>query len=97
MKTAVGLIVDVIDIMTKTTVAVAPVSGRNVMNPPLPQREISGRAARKTPKRALVVDDESLIRWSIAETLSGLGLDVEQAGDAASALRHIIADRKSVV
>jgi DNA-binding NtrC family response regulator len=35
----------------------------------------------------LVVDDEPLIRWSVTETLSGLGLDVEQAGDAASALR----------
>jgi len=85
------LILDVIDVMTKTTVAVAPVSGRKVMNPPLPQWEISRPAARKIPRRALVVDDESLIRWSIAETLSGLGLDVEQAGDAASALRHITA------
>jgi two-component system, NtrC family, response regulator HydG len=85
------LILDVIDVMTKTTVAVAPVSGRKVMNPPLPQWEISRPAARKIPRRALVVDDESLIRWSIAETLSALGLDVEQAGDAASALRHITA------
>lgn len=33
-----------------------------------------------------MVDDEPLIRWSVAETLSGIGLDVKQASDAASAL-----------
>jgi DNA-binding NtrC family response regulator len=59
------------------------------MNPPLPRWEISGPVARKLPCRALVVDDEPLIRWSVAETLGGLGLDVEQAADAASALRAI--------
>ncbi|MEY4095027.1 MAG: sporulation initiation phosphotransferase [Acidobacteriota bacterium] len=37
----------------------------------------------------LVVDDEPLIRWSVAESLSELGFDVEQAGDAASALRLV--------
>ena len=37
-------------------------------------------------KRALVVDDEALIRWSVSETLAGLGLAVEQAVDAASTL-----------
>jgi two-component system nitrogen regulation response regulator GlnG len=37
----------------------------------------------------LVVDDEPLIRWSVAESLSDLGYDVEQAGDAAEALRVV--------
>lgn len=37
----------------------------------------------------LVVDDEPLIRWSVAESLSDLGYDVEQAGDAAEALRIV--------
>ena len=37
----------------------------------------------------LVVDDEPLIRWSVAESLSAIGLDVEQASDAASALRTV--------
>lgn len=73
--------------MTKTTIAVGPDSVRKPINPPLPQWEISGPAVRKIPRRVLVVDDEPLIRWSVAETLAGLGLDVEQAGDAASALR----------
>jgi DNA-binding NtrC family response regulator len=37
----------------------------------------------------LVVDDEPLIRWSVTETLAELGLDVEQADSAASALQAI--------
>jgi two-component system response regulator PilR (NtrC family) len=37
-------------------------------------------------RSALVVDDETLIRWSLSETLSGLGMDVDEAGDGASAL-----------
>jgi CheY-like chemotaxis protein len=41
------------------------------------------------PRHVLVVDDEPLIRWSVTETLSGLGYDVEQAADARSALRTV--------
>lgn len=47
------------------------------------------KAAKNSPKHALVVDDEPLVRWSVAECLSDIGLDVEQAGDAASALRTV--------
>jgi DNA-binding NtrC family response regulator len=36
--------------------------------------------------RVLVVDDEFLIRWSIAETLGAAGHEVTEAPDAASAL-----------
>jgi DNA-binding NtrC family response regulator len=36
--------------------------------------------------RVLVVEDEVLIRWSIAETLTSAGCVVTEAGDAASAL-----------
>jgi DNA-binding NtrC family response regulator len=39
--------------------------------------------------RVLVVDDEPLIRWSIAETLGAAGHQVAEAEDAASALRAI--------
>lgn len=46
-------------------------------------------AAEKFPIHVLVVDDEPLIRWSVAETLSGLGFDVEEAADASSALRIV--------
>ena len=83
----VGAVLDVLLGMSTTTTAVAPGSRRKLMNPALPECEISGPRARKVPRRVLVVDDEPLIRWSVTETLSGLGLDVEQAGDAASALR----------
>ena len=34
----------------------------------------------------LVVDDESLIRWSLAEVLADSGHQVEEAGDGASAV-----------
>jgi len=44
---------------------------------------------RKFPRHILVVDDEPLIRWSVAESLSEAGVDVEQASDATSALRTV--------
>ena len=44
---------------------------------------------KKHSLHVLVVDDEPLIRWSVTETLAGLGLDVEQAECAASALQAI--------
>lgn len=40
--------------------------------------------------RVLVVDDELLIRWSIAETLSRAGHTVVQAGDGAGAVRALM-------
>ena len=44
------------------------------------------RPAVKCPvRRVLVVDDEPLVRWAIAETLNGHGYDVFEAGDARSA------------
>lgn len=45
--------------------------------------------AKTVPLHILVVDDEPLIRWSVAESLSDLGFNVEQAPDAASALRTV--------
>jgi DNA-binding NtrC family response regulator len=42
--------------------------------------------------RILVVDDEPLIRWSIAETLGAGGHQVTEAEDAQSALRAIADD-----
>ena len=41
------------------------------------------------PLRVLVVDDESLIRWAVSETLTRAGHDVVQASDAHSALRAV--------
>src|SRR4029453_17841817 len=42
--------------------------------------------ATKPAARVLVVDDEALIRWSVAETLSADGMAGSQAHDGASAL-----------
>jgi two-component system response regulator AtoC len=38
----------------------------------------------------LVVDDEPLVRWAIAQTLSDSGYEVGEAGDAGSARRAIL-------
>jgi two-component system NtrC family response regulator len=40
-------------------------------------------------RHVLVIDDEPLIRWSVVESLSDLGLDVEEAPDATTALRMV--------
>jgi DNA-binding NtrC family response regulator len=45
--------------------------------------------AEKFPKQVLVVDDEPLIRWSVSQSLAGLGFDVSEASDAASALKMV--------
>lgn len=42
--------------------------------------------------RVLIVDDEPLIRWSLAETLTESGHLVSEAGDGSSALRSLSAD-----
>ncbi|HEX8027621.1 MAG TPA: response regulator [Vicinamibacterales bacterium] len=41
------------------------------------------------PRHVLVVDDEPLIRWSVSESLSEIGLDVEEASTATAALRLV--------
>ena len=48
---------------------------------------MSPSAVEKSPApRVLVVDDEALIRWSLAESLSDAGYTVSEAGDGASAV-----------
>ena len=46
------------------------------------------QAHEDTP-RVLVVDDESLIRWSMTETLEHAGHSVTEAGDKKEALRRL--------
>jgi DNA-binding NtrC family response regulator len=44
---------------------------------------------KSSPLRILVVDDESLIRWSLSETLTDSGHLVSEAGDGETALRTL--------
>ena len=43
-------------------------------------------AEKCRPRHVLVVDDEALIRWSVAETLGEQGWEVTEASDAESAM-----------
>lgn len=49
----------------------------------------SSAAKNSHALRVLVVDDERLIRWSLAEALGDCGHVVIEAGDAASAVRAV--------
>lgn len=46
-------------------------------------------AQHMPPLRVLIVDDEPLIRWSLAETLTEAGHTVAEAGDSRSALEAL--------
>ena len=51
--------------------------------------EMSAPGSKKSASpRVLVVDDEALIRWSLAESLSDAGYEVTEAGDGASAVEE---------
>ena len=44
---------------------------------------------KSPPLHVLIVDDESLIRWSIAETLAHAGYEVTEASDAREAVQRV--------
>ena len=50
-------------------------------------RHFPHAAKKPTPPRVLVVDDERLVRWSVAETLTARGYNVVEAADARSAMQ----------
>jgi len=53
---------------------------------PIEMRDFSPMAEKtRTAGRVLVVDDEPLIRWSVAETLGAHGYEVVETGDATGA------------
>ena len=65
--------------------------------------EAAGQSGDFTPPlrnsqhpRVLVVDDESLVRWSLAETLGERGYDVVEAADAASAVSALLSSRSRI-
>ncbi|MEO8257022.1 MAG: response regulator [Acidobacteriota bacterium] len=53
----------------------------------MPVKNSQAAASESSPLRILVVDDEPLIRWSLAETLADGGHLVSEAGDGSAALR----------
>jgi two-component system, OmpR family, KDP operon response regulator KdpE len=59
-------------------------------------REIPQNAENVASRRVLVVDDEPLARWAIAETLAAIDCAVIEAGDAQSAL-HLVAEGADLV
>jgi len=75
--------------MKPVTCAVHPNSSPNQREVARPELRNLPRAEEKFRPRVLVVDDEPLIRWSVCESLLELGYDVEQATDAAAALRTV--------
>lgn len=60
---------------------------------PLPVGDFSHVPKKSAAGRVLVVDDEPLVRWSIAETLRSGGYDVVEAGDRDSALRALVEEQ----
>lgn len=54
-------------------------------------------AARNDGLRVLVVEDEPLIRWALAETLTDAGHTAIEAGDGATAVRAVAADDVDVI
>ena len=53
-------------------------------------RNISDDVKNLPTAHILVVDDERLVRWAMAETLLGQGYEVSEAGDAESAKKAIL-------
>jgi two-component system response regulator FlrC len=48
---------------------------------------ISDTTKKSPAMHVLVVDDDRLVRWAVAETLTAEGYDVSEAGDAKSAMQ----------
>jgi DNA-binding NtrC family response regulator len=69
--------------------AQSPAAFRALCEAEFPQavEEFPPPAKKSAARRVLVVDDEPLVRWSIAETLGASGYDIEEAADAETAVR----------
>jgi CheY-like chemotaxis protein len=73
----------------KVTAMVAEQSANKNAASARPETGNLSQAEEFFPLHALVVDDEPLIRWSVAESLVSLGFTVEDAPDAATALKMV--------
>jgi DNA-binding NtrC family response regulator len=58
--------------------------------PPEAAGKFARRAKKSASRRVLVVDDEPLVRWMVAETLGASGYEIEAAGDGATAIHALV-------
>jgi DNA-binding NtrC family response regulator len=58
--------------------------------PPVAAPGVSLRTRKFPPLHVLVVDDEPLVRWSVAETLAARGYQVIEAGTGEAAIHAIM-------
>lgn len=86
---ASGVNLDISTGMNPARCAIAGIFEGNVANPDVEPMGKFALSSKISARHVLVVDDEPLIRWSVAESLSDIGFDVEQAADAGSALRKV--------
>jgi DNA-binding NtrC family response regulator len=63
--------------------------GRDGYGPEGALRTFPARMVKNPAPRVLVVDDESLLRWSLAEMLAAAGYDVIEARDGSEARRAL--------
>jgi DNA-binding NtrC family response regulator len=89
MSRGSGQLLDIYAGMKPATCAIDDISSANQQDLDVGPVGKIATAAKLFPRHVLVVDDEPLIRWSVAEALSDLGYDVEEAVDASSALRKV--------
>lgn len=75
--------------MTRVACTLSEISAAKSDRPDAIRAGKSSPDAEKFPPHVLVVDDEPLIRWSVTESLADLGYTVEDAPDAASALKIV--------
>ena len=75
--------------MSRVAVTVADNTGVKLENEPQTMVRNRPQPGEKFPPHVLVVDDEPLIRWSVSESLAAHGYVVEEATDAASALKIV--------
>ena len=61
-----------------------------VVTQPVAARDALFRARQSRLPSVLVVDDERLVRWSVAETLGAHGYQVTEAGSGAAALEALL-------
>ncbi len=71
-------------------------SGSTMVRTTVAVRDISPIEKKSPALRVLIVDDEPLIRWSLAETLMDRGFEVVEAGDGAGTVHTLLEPRSAI-